>query len=255
MYDNHRRVHAFCDPEEPGYGFRLRLFGTRPRIIGHVDAAAFHFLKFFQSGSDNAVILTVYAGDAAQLFQAGEDLIHRLVVHHGVIGHIQLEGAGFFIDDLFQFTADVLIPVGQRQMEGVITGRLAVRFLVPVVERLPQIFSPVLGRIINDAGGSACQLRFRSRIKFIRCHGIAHFQRHVGVRVDKSRKQKFSPHINDICVFKIQVLSHGKDLLPFYQDIHFLRALAAYNFAAFKQKLHTGSPFLSSVFYLVSEHI
>ena len=84
------------------------------------------------------MVLTVYPGDAAQLLQAEEHLVHGLIVDPVVISHIELKRRYLLLHHFFQFSADLFIPFRERKVEGIIAGRFPVRLPVPVLERLSQ---------------------------------------------------------------------------------------------------------------------
>ena len=177
----------------------------------------------------------MYSCNSTQFFETGQYFVHGLVInYHVVVCHIQFERRDSFRHNLLQFTADVLVPVGKSQVERIIAGRLPVRFSMPVVQSLGQRFTLILCRKIYDAGGSSRNLCLRSGVKFVCRYGVADFQGHMGMCINKSREDVFSPDVLKLSVPEFQIFTDCQNLFALYQDVKFFQPFAAYNDSAFK---------------------
>ena len=153
--------------------------------------------RLFPELADDPRVLAVTADDTAVWLERGHQLIDRLVAKlHCVIDHINLERGHSLFKHSGEFVFDLLAPVGDRHMEGIVTARVGERLHVPVVQGVGERLSLVLGRKVHHRRHAAGKSGLGTRLKIIGSHGVADLQIEMGMCVDKTGKDQFSVDVD-----------------------------------------------------------
>ena len=187
---------------------------------------------------DDAGVLTVEAGDAAQALQLLQGPVDVPVTdHHGRVGEIHLEGGDALGEHVRQLRPDGLVPVVDGHVEAVVAEGPAVCLLMPQVQPVVQGLPLVGAGKVDDRGGAAPEGRPGAGIEVIRRGGVRHIQVKVGVGVDKAGEEEAAGHVHRP-VRCLEVPPDLQDLLAIHQHVHAPLAGPGDHRAALQQSLH-----------------
>ena len=248
MNHHHRDIHHLRQAQQAADGLSLRGRGPGCRMAGHAHAPRRFGLGL--EGGNHAAVLAVHPGDPPGLLQAAQDGKNRLIVHLGVVCHVELEGGNALLHHVVDLPAHRWIPVRDGHVETVVAGAFPVRLLMPVFKAVGQGLPGILGAEIHDGGGSAPDGRPCAGLKVVRRHRARHVQVKMGVGVDKTRKQQAAGHVHNLRVPVRQTPdllpgSHRGDFLSLYEHVRGNAPAPGHHRAALQQFTIHLSTFLS----------
>ena len=204
MDHHHRNIHHFRQSQQTADGLRLRSCGPGGRMAGNAHAACGFGLSL--ESRNHAAVLAVDAGDAAHLFQPAQDRENGLVVHLGIIGHVQLKGSNPLVHHILDLPADFRVPFRDGHVKPVVAGAFSIRLLMPVGQPLSQGLAGILGAKVYDGGSASPDGGFGAGVKIVRRHRPRHMQVKMGMSVNKSRKQQAAGNVHNLRIRSRQQL-------------------------------------------------
>ena len=214
-------------------GLSLQHAGTGPGMGGRRRLTGSLFLG--DEGVDHIGVFAVDAGDAAVFFQLLQGKENVLVAnHHGRIGQIHLKRGDALLEHLRDLADDVLVPVVDGHVKGIVAGGFAVGLFVPQVQAVLQALALVGTGKVDDHGGAAAKRCPAAGIKIVGGGGVADVQVKVSVGVDEAGKQQLAAAIDDLRVGAFQIFADLDDLFAADQKVCDPGAAACYDGTVFQ---------------------
>jgi hypothetical protein len=113
----------------------------------------------------------------------------------------------------------IVFKFGSNQMETVVDGGFAFRFLMPVVDTLDKRLTFVLHGEIDDGGSASVSSCSSTSEKVIRRLSTAKRKLHMRVRIDPTRDNQPAFCIDHFVDFHFQLCADDGNLFVFDQDV------------------------------------
>ena len=211
---------------------RVALAGSQVALHQHVDGAT---------------VLGMHHDQAAVLRGPAHRLKDCRVVEHEDpgISHEELEGRDAFVDQRVHLLEDRVVDLAHDHVEAVVDVRLALRFLVPLVEALAQRLAEGLHRKVDDRRRPAPGGRRASGGEVIGGEGATEGQLHVGVDIDRARHHVAVLGVDHLIGVGRQSAPDGRDLFTLDQHVGLVGVARRHHRAVLDQRPH-GSSLTSS---------
>mmetsp|Transcript_33798 Transcript_33798/g.84817 ORF Transcript_33798/g.84817 Transcript_33798/m.84817 type:complete len:320 (-) Transcript_33798:137-1096(-) len=198
VHDVHRRVDGVGNHDGAMGGLGLQLLWPRE----HMPLWARHtciedLLLLFV---DDIAVFCVNLDESAVLFRRGEHVVDVIIAQHErtFVGHENFERVHpFLFAQHLQVLLGVLVPVGNRHVERVVTVDLGVCLLAPNVVRLKERLPLVGDNKVDQHGCPSSNSSSRTVVEVIDRHCPHEGHLAVSVGVDATWDNHFSCGIND----------------------------------------------------------